>query len=93
MNFTRAAENLLLPQPAVSRYISALEKELGAQLFLRENSRKVALTEAGKAYYNLFQRTYLELDLQHHARSSARHQQGLAHAGFSPPCHGPLPPA
>ena len=61
LNFTRAAENLLLPQPAVSRYISALENELGVQLFLRENSRKVVLTEAGKAYYNLFQRTYLEL--------------------------------
>ena len=62
LNFTRAAENLLLPQPAVSRYISALETELGTQLFLRENSRKVVLTEAGKAYYNLFQRTYLELE-------------------------------
>ena len=61
LNFTRAAENLLLPQPAVSRYISALEEELGTQLFLRENSRKVVLTEAGKAYYNLFQRTSLEL--------------------------------
>jgi len=61
LNFTRAAENLLLPQPAVSRYISALEKELGTQLFLRESSRKVVLTEAGKAYYNLFQRTALEL--------------------------------
>ena len=59
LNFTRAAENLLLPQPAVSRYISALENELGVQLFLRENSRKVVLTEAGKAYYNLFQRTYI----------------------------------
>lgn len=61
LNFTRAAENLLLPQPAVSRYISALEAELGTELFSRENSRRIALTEAGKAYYNLFQRTWLEL--------------------------------
>ena len=61
LNFTRAAENLLLPQPAVSRYISALEKELGTQLFLRESNRKVLLTEAGKAYYNLFLRTSQEL--------------------------------
>ena len=70
LNFTRAAENLLLPQPAVSRYISALENELGVQLFLRENSRKVVLTEAGKAYYNLFQRTYLELDRTRQALSN-----------------------
>lgn len=61
LNFTRAAENLLLPQPAVSRYISALEEELGVKLFLRKNSRSIVLTEAGKAYYNLFQRVEQEL--------------------------------
>ena len=67
LNFTRAAENMRLPQPAVSRYISSLEKDLGAQLFRRESNRKVALTEAGKAYFNLFQRTALELE---HTRRS-----------------------
>ena len=61
LNFTRAAENMTLPQPAVSRYISSLEEELGAKLFVRESNRKVRLTEAGKAYFNLFQRTALEL--------------------------------
>lgn len=61
LNFTRAAENMMLPQPAVSRYISSLEQELGARLFTRESNRKVLLTEAGKAYFNLFQRTALEL--------------------------------
>ena len=61
LNFTRAAENLILPQPAVSRYISALEEELGTELFLRKSSHCLALTEAGKAYYNFFQRMDLEL--------------------------------
>lgn len=60
LNFTRAAENLMLPQPAVSRYISALEDELGTPLFQRTSSRKVALTYAGKTYFNLFQRMSLE---------------------------------
>lgn len=60
LNFTRAAENLLLPQPAVSRYISSLEEELGTPLFQRANSRKVLLTPAGKTYYNFFQRMSLE---------------------------------
>lgn len=60
LNFTRAAENLLLPQPAVSRYISSLEEELGTPLFQRVSSRKVLLTPAGKAYYNFFQRMSIE---------------------------------
>lgn len=61
LNFTRAAEALTLPQPAVSRYISALESELGVTLFIRESNRKITLSEAGKAYFNLFQRFGLEL--------------------------------
>jgi len=61
LNFTRAAETLRLPQPAVSRYVSALEKELGTVLITRARNRKISLTEAGIAYYDLFQRTALEL--------------------------------
>lgn len=56
MNFTRAAEKLFLPQPAVSRYISSLEKELGTELFTRESSRSIYLTENGKTFYNMFLR-------------------------------------
>lgn len=61
LNFTRAAEILTLPQPAVSRYISSLEAELQTKLFERESNRKIVLTTAGKAYFNLFQRTASEL--------------------------------
>ena len=61
LNFTRAAENMKLPQPAVSRYIASLESELGTNLFKRESNRKIILTAAGKAYYNLFQRAATEL--------------------------------
>ena len=67
LNFTKAAENLTLPQPAVSRYIASLEAELGIPLFIRESNRKIMLTEAGKAYFNLFQRTAMELA---HTRNS-----------------------
>ena len=56
LNFTKAANNLFLTQPAVSRYITALEEELGTTLFLREGSRKVTLTESGQTYYNFFLR-------------------------------------
>ncbi len=56
MNFTKAAERLYIPQPAVSRYISSLEKELGVALFIRESSRSISLTDHGKTFYNMFQR-------------------------------------
>lgn len=61
LNFTRAAEKLRLPQPAVSRYIASLENELDIRLFTRERNRRITLTEAGKAYFNIFQRTETEL--------------------------------
>lgn len=60
MNFTRAAEKMYIPQPAVSRYISSLEKELGVALFVRESSRTIYLTEEGKLFYNMFQRFWTE---------------------------------
>ena len=45
-NFTRAAERCYLSQPAFSRLIAGLEKELGVKLF-RRNTRRVELTEEG----------------------------------------------
>lgn len=62
LNFTKAAQSLYLPQPAVSRYISALEQELGVALFHRENSRNISLTDEGTLYFNFFQRYYAELN-------------------------------
>ena len=45
-NFTRAAEELGISQPALSRSIQRLEEELGQPVFERQ-SRSVALTDAG----------------------------------------------
>ena len=46
LNFSRAAEQLRLTQPAVSHQISSLEDELGVRLFSR-TSRSVRLTQEG----------------------------------------------
>lgn len=45
-NFTRAAEQLHITQPTLSRQIAALEKELGVKLFVR-SSHSIVLTEDG----------------------------------------------
>ena len=49
LNFSRAAEQLRLTQPAVSHQINSLEDELGVKLFNR-TSKSVRLTQAGYLY-------------------------------------------
>jgi len=50
LNFTKAAQECYLAQPAISQQITSLEQEVGFQLFKR-SSRSVELTEAGKTFY------------------------------------------
>ena len=59
-NFTKASKLLYISQPAISKQISMLEKELGVKLF-RRNNQKTEITEAGKLYYDLFINAKLKL--------------------------------
>ncbi|MEU9795105.1 LysR family transcriptional regulator [Streptomyces sparsogenes] len=48
-SFTRAAEDLLVAQPALSQQVRGLERELGVRL-LERSTRHVNLTDAGEAF-------------------------------------------
>ena len=47
-NFARASERLGISQPAVSDHVRALERNLGAELFLRRRGSTAVLTPAGE---------------------------------------------
>ena len=84
LNFTRAAQNLFLTQPAVSRYITSLEEELGTALFIREGSRKVSFTEDGHTYYNFFLRFATEFQsMEEQIRHPRRYLRLGYHIGWN----------
>jgi DNA-binding transcriptional LysR family regulator len=61
LHFWRASEKMFITQSALSRQIQALERELGIQLFER-NNRNVQLTKAGEFLRGEYQRIVNELD-------------------------------
>ena len=54
-NITKAAEELMISQPAISKSIKSLEEQLGGQLFIR-TKRGVILTDEGKEFYTYISR-------------------------------------
>ena len=64
-SFTAAASHLYTNQSTVSRKISELENELGAELFKR-NSRVLELTDAGKLFYEEGQEILKRINTLYH---------------------------
>lgn len=77
-SFTRAAEQLLITQPALTRTIQQLEATLQVQL-LDRTSRRVDLTEAGREFLVQVEQVLLDLD---QALASVR-RQVTVRLGFS----------
>jgi DNA-binding transcriptional LysR family regulator len=76
-NFTRAAEELHIAQPPLSRQIQQLEDEIGAVLIER-GSRPVRLTDAGRL---LFEQAVQVLERLDEMKAMARrlHEAGASH--------------
>ena len=74
LNFSRAAEQLHVAQPALSRQVRALEDELGVKLFDRE--RGVQLTDAGRVFYTHTCRILAQVDMAVAAANEAASGRG-----------------
>jgi DNA-binding transcriptional LysR family regulator len=71
LNFSKAARQLHIAQPPLSRQIRQLEEELGVALFIR-NKRHVQLTKAGRAFLEEARKLVVQAG---HATEAARHAQ------------------
>jgi DNA-binding transcriptional LysR family regulator len=60
-NFTAAAERLGISRAAASKHVLALEKRLSARL-LNRTTRRVSVTEAGRAFYEQCRRILADLE-------------------------------
>lgn len=81
-SFTKAANKLYMTQPAISRYIASLEKDLGLCLFDRIN-KQVTLTKAGELYYDLFKRFEVEFEnIEKQTRELNCKRQGHVRVGY-----------
>ncbi|WMJ77663.1 MULTISPECIES: LysR family transcriptional regulator [unclassified Sedimentibacter] len=60
-NLTKAAEMLFITQPALTRRLQSLEKELGFELIIRKKGRKkIELTKKGESFISIAEK-WLEL--------------------------------
>ncbi len=60
-SFSAAAERLDLSRAVVSKHVKYLEEQVGTRL-LERTTRRIALTESGRTFYDRAQRAVSELD-------------------------------
>lgn len=82
LNFTEAAAQLFISQPALSRQIYTMEKELNMQLFIRKQ-KSVYLTPAGDYLYRKLDLLYREyMDIIQEAQVKAAGYSAVFHIGI-----------
>lgn len=92
-HFHRAAAELHLTQPAVSRQVADLEATLGVRL-LDRSTREVTPTATGRYLQHALERSLGELDdILAHARDQGQARRGVVHVAAGPTPSAELMPA
>ncbi|SDS89983.1 DNA-binding transcriptional regulator, LysR family [Mucilaginibacter mallensis] len=84
LNFTKAADELFISQPAVTKHIKELESEFKVSLFERSGNKKISLTPAGETllqYTGKLFTTYRELEYD--MNMLVDQHNGVLHIGAS----------
>lgn len=81
-SFSRAARERRLSQPSASRIIADLERDIGAQLFVR-TTRAVTLTEAGTDYLARIEPILAALDEADHLARGTGELRGVLRVALS----------
>jgi DNA-binding transcriptional LysR family regulator len=91
-HFTRAADLVHVAQPSLSQQIKSLERELGADLFLRARGN-ITLTDAGEALLPLARRILADAETaRHEVQELVQLRAGRVRLGATPSvCTGLLP--
>ena len=94
LNFTKAAAQLRVAQPALSRQVQDLEDEIGVDL-MKRSPRGVTLTAEGKLFLDEVRELLRRADESvEKVRALARGEYGELHVGYAPsPTVEILPPA
>ena len=82
LNFTRAAEQCHVSQPALTRAIQQLEEELGG-LLLRRERKLTHLTDFGRLIEPHLRQLFADAEA---AKSTARNSSSLQQAQMGPDC-------
>jgi DNA-binding transcriptional LysR family regulator len=89
-HFSRAAEQLGIPQPTASRHVRELEQQLGVTLFTR-TSRSTTLTDAGSALLEPARALLASAErLQLAAEATTRQRRDEVSVGFMSTTVGPF---
>src|SRR2546421_5572197 len=84
LNFTRAAAQLRVAQPALSRQVQDLEDEIGVDL-MKRSPRGVTLTAEGKFFLDEVRELLKRADESvEKVRALARGEYGELHVGYAP---------
>ena len=93
LNFTKAADELYVSQPAISRHIRDLEDDFGVPLFIRTN-KDLILTEAGQVLFDEIKLFFSrEQELYQKVRAAAfpqAEQLSIGFMGIRPAYHIPV---